>query len=140
MPPQAICDAYKKYQRMSDLEVNNDLEIVDFNRGLSPGQQEKMSPVGIVPSELIAEAQKEFMNAGAEYDPGHPEPCTIYEHSEFPGKLESISEAFHCVLTSYRIEIISRTSPTRMPDFVCFSAPPPRALQPSSQNKFSRRL
>ncbi|KAI9641693.1 hypothetical protein NHQ30_009549 [Ciborinia camelliae] len=86
MPPQAICDAYKKYQRMSDAAVNDDLEIVDFNRGLTPEQQEKMSPVGIVPSELIAQAQKEFMNTGAEYDSGYPEACTIYEHSGFPAK------------------------------------------------------
>ncbi|KAB8296387.1 hypothetical protein EYC80_009137 [Monilinia laxa] len=85
MPPQAICDAYKKYQRMSDAAVNDDLEIVDFNRGLTPEQQEKMSPVGIVPSELIAKAQKDFMNPGFEYDPVFPEACTIYEHSGFPG-------------------------------------------------------
>ncbi|RAL64918.1 hypothetical protein DID88_001510 [Monilinia fructigena] len=85
MPPQAICDAYKKYQRMSDAAVNDDLEIVDFNRGLTPEQQKKMSPVGIVPSELIAKAQKDFMNPGVEYDPVFPEACTIYEHSGFPG-------------------------------------------------------
>ncbi|KAF7865434.1 hypothetical protein EAF04_006409 [Stromatinia cepivora] len=85
MPPQAICDAYKKYQRMSDAAVNDDLEIVDFNRGLTSKQQKTLSPVGIVPSELIAEAQKEFMNAGAEYNPGLPAACTIYEHSGFPG-------------------------------------------------------
>lgn len=99
MPPQAICDAYKKYQRMSDAAVNDDLEIVDFNRGLTPEQQEKMSPVGIVPSELIAKAQKDFVNAGVEYDPGYPEACTIYEHSGFPGMFGSSSEAFYTCLT-----------------------------------------
>lgn len=89
MPPQAICDAYKKYQRMSDAAVHDDLEIVDFTRGLTPEQQEKLSPVGIVPSELIAKAQKEFMNTEAEDEPGFPAACTIYEHSGFPGILGS---------------------------------------------------
>lgn len=98
MPPQAICDAYKKYQRMSDAAVSDDLEIVDFSRGLTPEQKEKMSPVGTVPSELIAKAQKDF--AGAEYDPGHPEACTIYEHSGFPGTLNTTIDAFCNYLTS----------------------------------------
>lgn len=89
MPPQAICDAYKKYQRMSDAAVTDDLEIVDFTRGLTPEQQDKLTPVGIVPSELIAKAQKDFMNTGAEYNSGHPAACTIYEHSGFPGMLDS---------------------------------------------------
>ncbi|PQE14641.1 hypothetical protein CJF31_00007710 [Rutstroemia sp. NJR-2017a BVV2] len=85
LPPQAICDAYKKYQRMSDADVNTDLEIVDFNRGLSPEQKEKLHPVGVVPSELIAQAQREFKNSTSEDDSSLPEPCTIYEHSGFPG-------------------------------------------------------
>lgn len=97
MPPQAICDAYKKYQRMSDAAVDDDFEIVDFNRGLNPEQQEKISPVGIVPSELIAEAQKDFTNAGAEHDSGHPEACTIYEHSGFPGAINSVFKCFPIV-------------------------------------------
>ncbi|KAK6611837.1 alkylated DNA repair protein AlkB [Botrytis cinerea] len=70
---------------MSDAAVTDDLEIVDFTRGLTPEQQEKLTPVGIVPSELIAKAQKDFMNTGAEYNSGHPAACTIYEHSGFPG-------------------------------------------------------
>lgn len=70
---------------MSDAGVNTDLEIVDFKRGLSLEQKEKLQPVGVVPSELIDQAQREFRNSSSEDDSDLPEPCTIYEHSGFPG-------------------------------------------------------
>jgi alkylated DNA repair protein alkB family protein 1 len=85
---------------MSDADVDTDPEIVDFNRGLSPEQKEKLHPVGVVPSELIAQAQREFRNSTSEDDSDLPEPCTIYEHSGFPGRIALspwIYEA--CVLT-----------------------------------------
>ncbi len=91
MPPQAICDMYKKYQKMSDEDVDGDLNVVDFRRGLTPEQQEKIVPVDIVPSETIAAAQKSFKlhhpESHIEFQAPEsvPEPCTIYEHKDFDG-------------------------------------------------------
>ncbi|KAL3419186.1 alkylated DNA repair protein AlkB [Phlyctema vagabunda] len=88
MPPQAICNAYKKYQKMDDKDVENDLEVLDFNRGLSDEQREKLVEVGIVKSEIIAEAQAAFKEVGDEEvaETADPVPsCIVYEHKDFPG-------------------------------------------------------
>ncbi|KAH7390328.1 hypothetical protein BKA64DRAFT_710882 [Cadophora sp. MPI-SDFR-AT-0126] len=91
IPPQAICNVYKKYQRMDDEAVDADLDIVDFNRGLTDVQKEKLVAVGTVESKLIAKAQKVFKFYGKDNteDPSGPDPlptpCTIYEHKDFPG-------------------------------------------------------
>jgi alkylated DNA repair protein alkB family protein 1 len=93
MPPQAICNVYKRYQKMDGFAVDKDLEVVDFRRGLTEAQKEKILPVGTVSSELIASAQEAFKavdafkdgKAGAS-DFG-PERCTIYEHKNFEGEL-----------------------------------------------------
>ncbi|TVY40151.1 Alpha-ketoglutarate-dependent dioxygenase [Lachnellula subtilissima] len=91
IPPQAICNTYKKYQKLSDAAVDQDLEVVDFRRGLTDVQKQKIVPVDTVKSELIASAQKAFRKCG---DKGaedtvdvetEPEACTIYEHQDFPG-------------------------------------------------------
>ncbi|KAE9365088.1 hypothetical protein N431DRAFT_496254 [Stipitochalara longipes BDJ] len=91
IPPQAVCNAYKKYQKMEDEAVNKDLYILDFSRGLTNAQKEKLVAVDNVPSELIAFAWKAF-KGDVERDATHgvdstslPEPCTIYEHKDFPG-------------------------------------------------------
>ncbi|RDW78456.1 hypothetical protein BP5796_06308 [Coleophoma crateriformis] len=90
IPPQAICNAYKKYQRMEDKDVDADPEVLDFGRGLSDAQKEKLVEVGRVQSELIAEAQRKFKAFGQEEvqpaeDVQLPEACTVYEHKDFPG-------------------------------------------------------
>lgn len=95
MPPQAICNAYKKYQKMEDADVDSDPEIIDFQRGLSDEQKRKIHPVGVIPSELIASTQRAFKSHGQAENGTEPvsgssellgEACTIYEHKEFPGK------------------------------------------------------
>ena len=99
MPPQAICNVYKKYQKMDDSAVDDNLEVVDFRRGLTGAQKEKIVTVGTVPSQLIGSAQKAFKGDGQD-DHGNarasdfvPEPCTIYEHKDFDGKfLEKASD------------------------------------------------
>lgn len=82
---------YKKYQRMDDAAVDADLDIVDFNRGLTDAQREKLVSVGTVEAELIARAQKAYKFYGEDSmeeasDSGPlPTPCTVYEHKDFPG-------------------------------------------------------
>lgn len=82
-----------------------DLEVVDFTRGLTNEQKEKIIPIGIIPSELIAAAQTVFKrdeqdgnfqypDLEADKSSSAPEACTIYEHSDFPGQyLDAGSES-----------------------------------------------
>ena len=139
MPPQAICDAYKKYQRMDDAAVDADLEIVDFKRGLTETQKEKLVPVDTVPSVLIDSARKAFKYYGqAESDEVSrsgtmPDACTVYEHKDFDGLRKphgiiSISNSLN------RSEIISISPSTRMSGPSCGPAVPSRTLQPAPQD------
>jgi alkylated DNA repair protein alkB family protein 1 len=88
MPPQAICNLYKKYQRADNASIDADLNIVDFRRGLTPEQEKSIVLVDTVSSEIIVEAEKAFRSTNGE-DPGDtkasPPSCTIYEHKDFPG-------------------------------------------------------
>ncbi|KAF2801431.1 uncharacterized protein BDZ99DRAFT_577573 [Mytilinidion resinicola] len=91
LPPQSICDMYRKYQKMDDAAVDGDLHIIDFNRGLTEDQQMQLIAVDIIPSELIASAEKAFKNHGKTTNgdlveaESLPPACTVYEHKEFPG-------------------------------------------------------
>ena len=89
MPPQAICNAYKKYQQMDEETLLSDLDIVDFQRGLSSVQKKSVVPVAAVSSEMIAAAQEAFevksTDAPSVAPTTVPDACTIYEHVEFPG-------------------------------------------------------
>lgn len=91
-PPQAVWESYKKYQKMNGSDIDNDLEVVDFRRGLSEAQKAKIVPVTVVPSETIAAAGMAFKHWGKDVD-GEPQglldtpsPCTVYEHTEFNGE------------------------------------------------------
>ena len=88
MPPQAICNAYKRYQKVEDSALDQDLDVVDFRRGLTNAQKERIVPVASVPSELIDAAQKAFKAEDKDGKPevgNVPEACTSYEHKDFTG-------------------------------------------------------
>jgi len=89
MPPQAICNAYKRYQKVEDSALDQDIDVVDFRRGLTEAQKEKIVPVASVPSELINVAQKVFIAEHQGREPkarNVPEACTVYEHKDFTGQ------------------------------------------------------
>ena len=102
LPPNAVCDAYKKYQRMDDASVENDADIVDFRRGLTPVQKEKIVLVDSVSSELIDSARLAFVHSGEDLNreinvsERKPDPCSVYEHKDFDGQIQG----FHCVQTN----------------------------------------
>jgi len=90
---------------MSDAAVDEDLDVVDFSRGLTAAQTEKIFPVDTVPSELIKDAWDTFKRSEQHTheeatDPlDMPTPCTIYEHKDFPGWLglrDSIEDLSKC--------------------------------------------
>ncbi len=89
IPPQAICNLYKEYQRKDDQSINQDLSIVDFGRGLTEQQKERIVAVETVPKDLIRESQRAFLS----FDKDEQEieddvqECVIYEHKDFPGTI-----------------------------------------------------
>lgn len=89
MPPQAICDLYKKYQKADNASVDTDLNIVDFRRGLTPEQTKSIVPVATITSETIIAAERAFRSTnGVDLVGGDTRilpSCTIYEHKDFPG-------------------------------------------------------
>lgn len=82
---------------MDDAAVDQDLDVVDFTRGLTDAQKEKLVPVETVPCELIEAARKAYKNYGKSESEGIvdsdplPTPCTVYEHKDFPGEEEAHS-------------------------------------------------
>lgn len=78
---------------MENSAVDEDLEIVDFRRGLSDIQKQKIVPVATVPSEMIAAAGKVFKSYGQSQEGESlglnnvPDACTVYEHKDFNGQL-----------------------------------------------------
>ena len=78
---------------MDDASVDGDLRVVDFRRGLSLEQKEKLILVDTVSSETIATARDAFREATRDVAGGAlevnstPAFCTIYEHKDFDGKL-----------------------------------------------------
>lgn len=88
MPPQAICDLYRHYQKLDNASIDADINIVDFRRGLSPEQQERILPVDTVSSQVIVAAERAFRVANGEHravKDTAPASCTIYEHKDFQG-------------------------------------------------------
>ena len=114
MPPQGVCDVYKHYQKMSDADVDKNLEVVDFKRGRTKDQLEKLHSTEEVSAEAIEVASREFL--GIEKDRDYPytqvKPCTIYTHVDFPGKARTtISfDPIMCLILQCRSEALSFAS------------------------------
>ncbi|KAH8790924.1 hypothetical protein F5882DRAFT_88668 [Hyaloscypha sp. PMI_1271] len=92
IPPQAVCNAYKKYQKMEGEAVDQDLDVLDFARELTEAQTKKLVAIDTVSSELIDSAWKAFKSDGErvvvaeeEDSTSLSEQCIIYEHKDFPG-------------------------------------------------------
>ncbi|KAL1311826.1 hypothetical protein AAFC00_001902 [Neodothiora populina] len=96
LPPDHICEAYWKYNKIKPADLDNDPDVVDFGRGLSPAQAEKIHVVKTVSSETIAEAGRAFKYFGQDgsgdegegerwLDDERPKACNVYEFDDFPG-------------------------------------------------------
>jgi alkylated DNA repair protein alkB homolog 1 len=77
---------------MEDEAVDQDLDVLDFARGLAEAQTKKLVAIDTVSSELIDSARKAFKSDGErivvadeEESASLPEHRTIYEHKDFPG-------------------------------------------------------
>jgi alkylated DNA repair protein alkB family protein 1 len=96
LPPQDICDLYKKYQKMHKSDLENDDEIIDFNKGIHSSHQNKLHVAGVVHGaqrHLVCEAFNTSQRDLGTFivPPLHKDipDCTIYEHVDFPGKRRS---------------------------------------------------
>ncbi|KAF1346865.1 hypothetical protein BDV97DRAFT_228078 [Delphinella strobiligena] len=97
LPPDHICEAYWKYNKIKPSDLDVDPEVVDFSRGLSAAQQRKIHAVKTISSETIAAASRAFKFHGQGIDGPvgegeeaqelneEPKACTVYEHDDFPG-------------------------------------------------------
>lgn len=89
---------------MSDADVDQDLKVVDFSRGLTDAQKKRIIPMSSVGSGLIASAQEEFrFSSGTEKGNAaeaatEPEPCTVYEHQDFPGESITLFDLITAIL------------------------------------------
>lgn len=77
--------------------MDKDLEIVDFRRGLSGVQKEKIVPVETISSSMVAAAQATFMDSAGQVRKEEARgvdstivpddcDCTVYEHKDFVGQ------------------------------------------------------
>jgi alkylated DNA repair protein alkB family protein 1 len=90
---------------MNGSQVDEDLEIVDFRRGLSETQRAEIVPVATIPSRSIATATMAFKSYPQNLDeePGEllnvPNPCTVYKHRKFNGKFSPSHRLMHDLIT-----------------------------------------
>ena len=68
--------------------------IVDFRRGLTESQRQRIVHVDTVPSELLYSARMAFnhysQNVNSEVTASEvmPDACTVYEHKDFDGQMQ----------------------------------------------------
>ena len=88
-----IQEAYWHYNKVKLSDLENDQEVVDFNRGLTAEQEKVFLPVGTVPAQKIEDACIAFRNHALKTEGDATrlqtavEDATVYEHQEFPGGL-----------------------------------------------------
>lgn len=150
-PPQGIYDVFKKYQKMSDADVNQDLGVIDFCRGLTIEQKVKVRPEDTIAAESIKAASMDFLGCDEpNKEPHHLEgsegaPCVSYSHTDFPGKF--LKEAARTLLPDFtiltvnnRIEIISLTPSARSANCLRGQTSSPGSLHPLPHDKPPHRL
>jgi alkylated DNA repair protein alkB family protein 1 len=87
-----IQEAYWHYNKVKAEDLANDLEVVDFGRGLSEEQKKVLLPVGKISAEAIGKACTAFRDFGKDAVSSEDKPAVVateaivYEHQEFPGK------------------------------------------------------
>lgn len=88
MPTDNINQSYWTYNRAKPADIDSDLSVVDFTRGLTATQKEKVRPVKTVSSRIIREACQAFQDASKQpHTVDDPQECVVYEHTDLPGLL-----------------------------------------------------
>ncbi|KAH0551122.1 hypothetical protein GP486_007535 [Trichoglossum hirsutum] len=90
-PPIGIRHEYKKYQKLEPRGFDEDLDIIDFQRGLTRSQDADVVQIGAVSAGRLAAACQSFHQAGKQHMPtaaGSNIPSRdipIYQHGKLPG-------------------------------------------------------
>ena len=87
LPPKFIQDAYWHYNKLKTQDLDNDLLIIDFARGLTGEQTTALRLVNTIGSSNISAACGAFQHEAL--DSNGPLPTSadapVYEHRDFPG-------------------------------------------------------
>jgi len=89
-PPDDLRKLYKRYQKHPE-NLDNDLEIADFRRGLTAAQQIDVTVIGNISKERLTSTFDAFMLGTHPLDRTRPSTSTaicdapIYEHRDLPG-------------------------------------------------------
>ncbi|KAH0545264.1 hypothetical protein FGG08_000718 [Glutinoglossum americanum] len=89
-PPIGIRHEYKKYQKLRPRDFNEDLDIIDFRRGLTRSQDADIVQIGAVSAERIAAVCRSFHQTDKQHIPitentVSPNSIPIYQHRDLPG-------------------------------------------------------
>jgi hypothetical protein len=93
IPPQFIQEQYWHYNKIKISDLEQDESVVNWDKGLSEEQAKVLKPVSTISKSAIEKACIAFRNAalGTEGDETPLETeiddVTVYEHTDFPGKL-----------------------------------------------------
>lgn len=136
LPPQYIHDVYKKYQRMTNSEVDCDPEVVDFTRGLNAEQATKVKIVESIAAGTRAKTFETFLGDQEQSDTEYHS-CAVYEHIEFPGRVCN-QWLQRGLMMSHRIEAVPRSSATESTNRFCGPLTAPRPLKSSAQDESTR--
>ena len=85
-PPEQIRAVYKKYQSSSPASLATDAEILDFERGLTHGQLNKLKEVCKIPGHLLLAACNDFGEMQAQDLSASGVDVPIFEHDDLPGE------------------------------------------------------
>lgn len=84
-PPEQIRAVYKKYQKLSPASLAADMEIVDFERGLTTEQSIKLKEIRRIPGHLLLTACSDFGEMQPEDLAASVVDVSIFEHDDLPG-------------------------------------------------------
>lgn len=123
IPPQFIQEQYWHYNKIKISDLEQDESVVDWNKGLSEEQAKVLKPVSTISRSAIEKACIAFRNAALGTEGNETpleteiEDVTVYEHTDFPGKLcNSFSTECHqqsILNNGIRFADSARNSPTR---------------------------
>lgn len=90
LPPNFIQDSHWHYNQVKKADLDSDLQIIDFEKGLSESQKCVVTCVDAIAASRVCEAstayKKAFLNCeDTAEDAQDVQDVPIYEHSDFPG-------------------------------------------------------
>lgn len=131
-PPDSVKNVYKFYQRLPKNDLDEDLDILDFGRGLSPNGHDKIMHRGSISSSDIDRAccqLGELYNTDQSEKGGSRQ---IFEVKGIPGKLHGCPNSSFLSLMAKRSPYRTRPNPARCSARSTLEAAPQGPCQPTT--------